>query len=818
MHRVIAVCLILLVNAPSLEAQPNPRTLKDDIQPDFVRWLSDSDDGLMIVRIYYAERDGPENPPPVVVAISSGMHRISWEDDKLARRFRDAGFVFVAVSLATNDRGWPNREEAEFYAFKALPSLKDFLTQWHNLGIINARRIGVFAAGAFAPMAVGWASYEFNIARADEAGWVKSVTVLQPRFDVGISAAGRLTQFASNAGNSITLVNDDNRLPERRNSRRSPHVNGSELPIARYRDELKGRKNARFVSIDSRDKPATIFTSAHDVIFDSFKPLLTQKIEDPETVPVAGPSISRLRDRLIAARLSRLTYERMEWQRTRYLPLPIPVAELRARPSRPYEHDSQSPATPYLIKPTNVLFIAVDDLRPVLGCYGDNLAVTPNIDELSKRSITFDNAYCQQTVGNPSRASVMTGLRPDTLKVWDSRTHFRKHREDVVTLPQYFKNMGFESVCVGKVFHGTSAMQDRPSWTKPAMRAVIPQQEEYHLPANRSKNASAKMAATEASGQRDSEYVDGKTTSLAIEELYRLVAGKTPFFLAVGFRKPHLPFSAPTKYWRRHEFRAFKPLSESSPLLVPSLALHNWKELRDYQDIPADGPLSESTVKELRHGYYACVSFIDAQIGRLLGELARTGADENTLVVLWSDHGFHLGEQGLWGKTSNFELDARVPLLMSIPGRTFVRDSWARWDQPYQLPRRCRSIVELVDLYPTIINLCGWPVPDGLDGEDMLHAMEREPNKLAAFTQTPRPADYKGQPSAMGYSMRTRRYRYTEWVDWKSGNTIARELYDEVEDTGETHNLAHDERFAALLESLGRRLRKSGAASRLTGE
>lgn len=742
-------------------------------------------------------------PKPVVVVLQHAWS--TWEDSGYIEQLREKGFVVVVANIRLSQL---TRERTGFYAFEALPHLKDKLMELHNRRVLNGRRIGVLASGELTQLAILWSSYEANIASPDEAGWVKAITLLRPSRRTGDSLAGRFARLNS-ASVALTVLEEV--VPNR----------------GKWRlEELKNYERASWIPVSGQrsDTPKT-----RKLVINSFLPLRTYKLHDDELWPVTSPAKSQLK---LAGKetifRSGQQFEREIWDRDypwwteplRVESVPSMVANSRTRPNsssrsaldeRIAELAGGRAGTgnfPNVIKPKNVLFISIDDLRPILGCYGDRRVLSPNIDKLAERSVVFDRAYCQQAVCNPSRASVMTGLRPDSLKVWDLRTHFRTHNKDIVTLPQYFKNIGYETVSIGKIFHGTAAMQDEVSWSKPSVHSVVQKADDYRLAKNHSSNPSAKMSATEFADARDSDYPDGRTAGAAVTELKRLAAAKKPFFLAVGFRKPHLPFTAPQKYWRQHGEGLFRAAdSGSAPLLGPSLALHNWKELRGYQDIPATGDLDRATIRRLINGYYACISFVDAQVGRVLDTLERSDAYYDTIVVLWSDHGFHLGEHGLWCKTSNFELDARVPLIMSIPGRTFMRQTSATWDSLNQVPRRNQSLAELVDLYPTIVAATGWPIPRGLDGQDLMRTW-----KSAAFTQFPRPAYYKGEPEAMGYSMRTSRYRYTEWVDWNTGNAIARELYDEHEDVGETHNVALDPENADLIDELSTRLRSSGVA------
>ena len=436
------------------------------------------------------------------------------------------------------------------------------------------------------------------------------------------------------------------------------------------------------------------------------------------------------------------------------------------------------------MKRLNALFIAVDDLRPALGCCGDTDAVTPNIDRLAKGGVVFNRAYCQQAVCNPSRASLMTGLRPDTIKVWDLKahfrhelpnelrnlaqhatgTHFREAEEDCVTLPQHFMKHGYHAWSVGKVYHGSPLTQDPASWSAPARMNVADESSgpnPYVLPENFHPEVfGGKMNATECADVRDDAYPDGKVADEAVKMLGELnQLGDKPFFLAVGFRKPHLPWCAPKKYWDLHNRDALSPpVNAWRPEGAPDYALHNSRELRNYRDLPPPdtGPIPHDKIMELRHGYYAAASYMDAQLGKVLDELDRLGMAENTVILLYGDHGYHLGEKELWCKTTNYELDCNAPLILSAPGRT-------------NPGTKINSLVEFVDVYPTLVDLCGLHIPEGLEGLSMAPLLDdpKQEWKRAAFSQFPRPWFYKGDPEVMGYTIKTDCHRYTEWLGFR---------------------------------------------------
>jgi iduronate 2-sulfatase len=436
----------------------------------------------------------------------------------------------------------------------------------------------------------------------------------------------------------------------------------------------------------------------------------------------------------------------------------------------------------------NVLFFMADDLRPELASYGSP-ALTPNLDRLAKRAVQFDRAYCQQALCNPSRSSMLTGRRPDTLGLWSNGTHFRDLAPDVTTLPLWFKEHGYQSRCVGKIFHNwhTEVKGDPRSWSAPEFlhyanhgddKPLVPQRE---LLLNH-----ATAPKCECYDVPDEAYYDGRVAAEAVRVLAEVK--DQPFFLAVGFWKPHAPFNAPKKYWDFYDRAKLPPLNPDRPEGAPEIAFHDGREIRG---LPPDQiTFTPEQAAEIRHGYFANIAYMDAQLGKVLDALGKHGLVERTLIVFAGDHGYHIGEQGLWAKTSNFELDAHVPLLVAVPGSK-------------QAGQRSAALVELLDLFPTLVEACGLPKPDGLEGISLL-PLVNDPaaqGKPAAFTQHPRPAYYDREPDklpkAMGCSVRTAAVRYTEWRDWKTGETIARELYDSANDPAEMHNALGAPQLAA---------------------
>ncbi|HOD51719.1 MAG TPA: sulfatase [Candidatus Hydrogenedentes bacterium] len=462
----------------------------------------------------------------------------------------------------------------------------------------------------------------------------------------------------------------------------------------------------------------------------------------------------------------------------------------------------------------NVLFLAVDDLKPNLGCYGDPIAITPNIDKLAASGVTFLRAYCQQAVCSPSRTSLLTGLRPDTTRVYDLNTHFRKTIPDVITLPQCFRQEGYHTQSFGKIYHG--GLDDPASWSVKSFfpegpqylteeskkiiedirkehgdsRTIVQERDEKTgIPLRIKPVNPPRGPSWEAPDCADDELRDGQVAAAAIAAMRQLK--DRPFFLAAGFFKPHLPFVAPKRYFDAYDKGSFTlPQYRKAPQDAPPFALTTWGELRHYSDIP-DGnePLSDEKTLELIHAYYAAASYTDAQIGRVVDELDRLGIRGNTVIVLWGDHGWHLGDHGQWCKHTNFEQAARAPLLFSAPG----------------LPKagaRSPRLAEFVDIYPTLCDLCGVTPPPGLEGVSLVPVL-RAPDrswKKAAFSQYPR--NIPGHGDGMGYSLRTERYRYTEWRIPADDGFRARELYDYDEDPLETRNLAEVPEYAGTAQGL----------------
>ncbi len=456
----------------------------------------------------------------------------------------------------------------------------------------------------------------------------------------------------------------------------------------------------------------------------------------------------------------------------------------------------------------NVLFIIADDLNCAIGPYGDPSAKTPNLDRLAARGLTFERAYCQQAVCNPSRSSFLTGLRPNTVGVDDLRKSFRDtapNGQNLITLPQHFKNHGYFCQNIGKLFHNMGETQDRRSWSIDEVLFKGTHADDT-LFANAARppgtnKPAYKAPVTEASDVPDTAYRDGQIANLAAAMLRDHADSEQPFFLAVGFWRPHLPFVAPKKYWDLYDPQKIAlPNPPLPPEGVPEIALHSSREIRNYGGVPKERAFTEQEIRHYRHGYYAAISFMDAQIGEILDGLDASGQTDNTIIVFTSDHGFHIGEHSLWGKTTNFELDARIPLIIADPSRKTGQG------------KTTLALAELVDLYPTLADLTGIAddLPSNLEGISLAPVLS-DPSasvKAAAFTQHQHPF-YGSRKNwkAWGYSIRTNQWRYTEWRAIDSGKVMARELYDHKNDPGETRNLADDSAQSATVKKLATRLK-----------
>ncbi|RTE54042.1 DUF229 domain-containing protein [Arenibacter aquaticus] len=491
----------------------------------------------------------------------------------------------------------------------------------------------------------------------------------------------------------------------------------------------------------------------------------------------------------------------------------------------------------------NILFIAIDDLRPELGCYGSDIAISPNIDALAANGLLFNNAYCQEAICSPSRASLMTGARPESIKVIENFTYFREQNPDIKTLPQHFWENGYETVYTGKIYHNKKFGDGKLSWSRLPVKVDSPRvQFGFKLPKNREmqkENAAAMVAkygenalrnglgkgpAYEFADYPDNQYEDGHNTDLAIATMNDMLQKNPdkPFFLGLGMKKPHLDWVAPKKYWDLYDEEKIK-LAEhkEAPQDGAAMGLHASFELRARAGIPKKGDIDKELAINLKHAYLACVSYVDAQIGRMISALDEAGVRDNTIIILWSDHGWHLGDMGIWGKATNYEIATRVPLIISTPNMPdTVRG------------KKTDALVELVDMYPTLCDLAGVALPAHLEGQSfapLLTTPSREWKK-AVFSQFPTPAlrEWAANPLSkgmretsfgplieeveesikaqqgdkwnrelfenrlMGYAMRTNKYRFVVWKDYTNPDAepIFFELYDHLKDPSESKNIA----------------------------
>ena len=497
----------------------------------------------------------------------------------------------------------------------------------------------------------------------------------------------------------------------------------------------------------------------------------------------------------------------------------------------------------------NILFIAVDDLKPILGCYGDKLVKTPNIDRLAKHGTVFIQNYCQQAVSGPTRASLMTGMRPDYTKVWDLKTKMRDVNPDILSLPQYLIQQGYSTQGIGKIYDPRCVDNelDAPSWSIPyykksdkyISKKTGNPEGQYQLPETKAlfvkytKEGEAKglkgkeltdyvakfiKPSVECVDVPDNAYNDGANALYAKDILAQLPRNGKPFFFAVGFSKPHLPFVAPKKYWDLYK-RDEMPVApfQQKAKNGPEIAYHTAAELFAYSDIPPIASFSDQNVgldlpldkqKELIHGYYAATSYMDAQVGILLNTLDSLGLSKNTIIILWGDHGWHLGDHNLWCKHTNFEQATHAPLLISAP--------WIK-------PSKTKSPSEFVDIFPTICDLAGVGIPFHLDGKSQVAAMKNPETKVKDFSVSQYPRSFNkldterlgwSDGQFMGYSIRTEKYRYTLWLKdsyrsykpFSKDLVVASELFDYEKDPNETINVVGENNYAAVSKDMNEKM------------
>lgn len=498
----------------------------------------------------------------------------------------------------------------------------------------------------------------------------------------------------------------------------------------------------------------------------------------------------------------------------------------------------------------NILFIAIDDLRPELGCYGSPIAVTPSLDKLASDGLLFSRAYCQQAICRPSRASLMTGMRPETTGLFHNYVSLRELQPDILTLPEHFIASGYQTAYSGKIFHRGDNDEER-SWNVKPTKTKLKKPVGYALPENiklrddnrkrmfekygeAAKRGLGSGPAYEMADVADEVYVDGYNTQTAIATLKDMVKDDRPFFLAMGYKLPHLNWVAPKKYWDLYD-RTEIPLATQvdSPTDGAAMGLHASFELRTRAGIPKTGPIDDELATTLKHAYLASVSYVDAQVGLMMDALDETGLRDNTIIIVWSDHGWHLGEMGVWGKATNYEIGTRVPLMIWTP------DMKSRGQQS-------EALVELIDIFPTLCELAEVNVPDHLEGTSFVPLLEDPAQtwKSEVFSQFPNPAlrewaanplsvgmretffgplikeveqkimDQQGdqwdralfENDLVGYAMRTDRYRLVQWQNYKNKESepIFIELYDLQSDPDETVNIAKEQ--PELVTALSERL------------
>lgn len=453
----------------------------------------------------------------------------------------------------------------------------------------------------------------------------------------------------------------------------------------------------------------------------------------------------------------------------------------------------------------NVLFIASDDMRPQLGCYGDPVVKSPNIDRLAAHGMLFERSFVQQALCSPSRISMLSGRYPATTQIFEIGRPLRATMPDITTLPQHFKNNGYHTRSLGKIYH--VGIDDDASWTIPAwhskkprngpagIAAVEARKKEYaekniKAPAKGKGAVNYAVPAFDAVDCKDEDLMDGDCATNAIAQLQE--HAKTPdrpFFLAVGFANPHVPWVSPKKYWDLYD-REKIPLPKNNflPKGAPKFAATSGMDFRWYSNVP-EGDIPDSFGRECLHGYLAAISYVDAQVGRLLDALDKTGLAKNTIVVFWSDHGYYMGEHTWWGaKHNNYEGATRNTFIMSVPGMKTAG-------------QKTKSLVQAVDIAPTLTQLCGLPPSAGFQGRSLKPILD-DPAAIvddAAFSWYPK-------EGWLGVAMRMDKWRYVEWT--KPGEETQRELYNMVHDPQNDLNVADKPEHQQLLEIFNKRLRE----------
>ena len=436
----------------------------------------------------------------------------------------------------------------------------------------------------------------------------------------------------------------------------------------------------------------------------------------------------------------------------------------------------------------NVLFVISDDLRDELGCYGNDHIHSPNMDRLASEGTLMRHAYCQYAICGASRASLFTGRYPDQTGVYGNDTRFRELYPNLVSLPQHFTNHGYRTKGFGKLLH--NAVFDPVSWNEPRSKVLGPNYASPRYKRGWQGNKTDPRPVFESPDVPDAAYQDGKTAQAAVSTIDRFGKTGEPFFMMVGFYNPHSPFNAPKKYWDLYDPSKIElATNQYRPRGTHRVAVQGAPYLRSYSNVPDQGNLPDDLQRQMKHGYYACISYVDAQLGMLLDALQRNGLDENTIVVFTSDHGYQLGEHNLWCKHSNFEIATKVPMIIYDP-RQKIKGN------------QKEEICELLDIVPTLTELCGLPELETAAGKpiDLTNSESQEEIDLKfAYSRYHR-------RNHDGFSIRTKKFRYNEWWD-VDGNLVTRELYDHSNDPQENQNQVQNPDYKSEVKRLTRILR-----------
>ena len=480
----------------------------------------------------------------------------------------------------------------------------------------------------------------------------------------------------------------------------------------------------------------------------------------------------------------------------------------------------------------NILFISIDDLRTTVGVYGDSIALTPNIDQLASEGTTFRQTFTQVAVCAPSRASLMTGLRPDSTRVWHLGDKFREINPNAITMPQHFAKFGYHTVNLGKIFH--NYMPDSISWDEPDLRPSRYKRKDWlkrdgetfyiskEVNTSQAKKRDSLLKlrpvryadgwntgpAWEAAAVHDTMYYDGAQNELTKKTLTRLAKSDTPFFMGLGYFRPHLPFAVPKKYWDLYDPEKIPLASNPNvPQNAPGHTMNSMYELRHYDGFNDIGHpqslyrMDEGTSRKLKHGYYASVSYVDALLGDLISHMKEIGIYDNTIIIIWGDHGWKLGDHNSWGKMTNYNIDLKVPMIIRYPNQE------NKGAQTFE-------ITELIDMFPSLCELAGIDAPDYMQGTSFVPLIKNPDRqwKSAAFSQFHRrPKVSADGKRYMGYSMNTKKYHYIEWYAWnhktgKRGDLKSIELYDNEQDPHETINIAEKDSLSSTIKDLSKQL------------